>query len=33
MLSGTVPRWSPDFPRSFPCDKNRDRPTLWRITQ
>jgi hypothetical protein len=29
-LSGTVPRWSPDFPplRSYP--RSGGRPTLWR---
>ena len=30
MLSGTVPRWSPDFPplRSYP--RSGGRPTLWQ---
>ena len=29
-LSGTVPRWSPDFPPPHGFSRGSGRPTLWR---
>lgn len=33
MLSGTVPRWSPDFPPAFRKRNADGRPALWRVSR
>jgi hypothetical protein len=32
-LSGTVPRWSPDFPPAPRKRSTGGRPTLWRVSR
>jgi hypothetical protein len=31
-LSGTIPRWSPDFPPAFRYRNTGGRPTLWQTS-